>query len=325
MGDPCARRLDRGACPRQDAPVPLARISEQIELAYEILPPTDSSAGETRPLVLVMGIGAQLIYWPDAFCTRLTDRGFTVIRFDNRDVGLSTKLEGRRAPPLQTMISRVVAGLPIAAPYTLLDMADDLAGLLDHLGIERAHVVGASMGGMIAQTFAIAHPHRVRSLVSIMSHPGGRRYMLSSPRALRALLMPAPRSREEAMDRAEAFYQVVGSRGFERDVATIRERAGRAYDRCFYPPGFLRQLAAILASGSRREALRFVRSPAAVIHGSDDPLIPPRGGRATARALPNAELHLIEGMGHDLPEGAWPTIIGAIERAATRARQPAGT
>jgi pimeloyl-ACP methyl ester carboxylesterase len=298
--------------------VPLAQVSREIELAYEIVRGAEASEGE--PLVLVMGIGAQLIYWPDDFCAELAARGFTVVRFDNRDVGLSTKLEGRRAPPFQTMISRTVAGLPVAAPYTLLDMADDLAGLLDCLGIDRAHVVGASMGGMIAQTFAIAHPHRVRSLVSIMSHPGGRQHMLASPRALRALLMAAPRSRDEAMDRAESFYRIVGSRGFSLDVEMIRQRAGRAYDRCFYPPGFLRQMAAIVASGSRREALRYVRVPAAVIHGTDDPLILPRGGRATAEALPQAELCLIEGMGHDLPRGAWPRIIGTIERAARRAK-----
>lgn len=309
----------------QDAPMPLARISREIELAFEIVPRPDASEASAEslrsgePLVLIMGIGAQLIYWPDDFCAALAERGFSVIRFDNRDVGLSTKLEGRRAPPLQTMISRMAAGLPVAAPYTLLDMADDVAGLLDHLGIDRAHVVGASMGGMIAQTFAIAHPHRVRSLTSIMSHPGGRRHMLASPRAIRALLMPAPRDRDEAMARAETFYRVVGGRGFPLDIETVRERAGRAYDRCFYPAGFLRQLAAILASGSRREALAFVRVPAAVIHGADDPLILPRGGRATAEALPDARLVVVEGMGHDLPRGAWPQILDAIEGAARRA------
>lgn len=282
-----------------------------LELEYEII-------GSGEPLLLIMGIGAQLIYWRDEFCQRLADEGFMVVRFDNRDVGLSTKLDGARAPGFAELVTKGVLGLPIAAPYDLTDMAADGAGLLDALGLERAHVVGASMGGMIAQTMAITHPHRVMSLCSIMSNPGGRRHLLSAPRAMRALLQPAPTDRAEAMDRAAAFYEVCGSTGFERDVQGIRERAGRAYDRCFYPQGFVRHMAAIFATGSRREALKFVRAPTVVIHGSVDPLILPRGGRATAAAIPDSRLHVIDGMGHDLPEGAWPQIIEAIRSNARR-------
>ena len=283
-----------------------------LELEYEII-------GEGEPLVLIMGIGAQLIYWPDDFCAQIAERGFSVVRFDNRDVGLSTKLGDRRAPPFSKLVGRGLLGLSIDAPYSLLDMADDTVGLLDALGFERAHVVGASMGGMIAQTMAIAHPHRVRSLCSIMSSPGGRRHLLTTPRAMKALLQPPPTSREEAMDRAEAFYTVCGSTGFDRDVEGIRERAGRAYERCFYPKGFARHMAAIFATGSRRQALRFVRAPTTVIHGGADPLILPRSGRATAEAIPDSRLEIIDGMGHDLPRGAWPRIIDTITSNARRA------
>jgi len=286
--------------------------SNGLELAFE-------SIGDGDPLVLVMGIGAQLTHWRDAFCHQLAARGFRVIRFDNRDVGLSSKLGDARAPDIRKMIVGLLLGRTLQAPYTLLDMADDTAGLLDALDIDRAHIVGASMGGMIAQTMAIAHPHRVKTLTSIMSHPGCVRFMVSDPRALKVLLQRPPRTRSEAMDRAEEFYRAVGSRGFELDLSGTRERAGRAYDRCFYPRGFARQMAAILASGSRREALRYVRAPTQVIHGSVDPLIRPAGGRATARAIPKARLDIVDGMGHDLPEGAWSRIIDAIEANARRA------
>jgi pimeloyl-ACP methyl ester carboxylesterase len=276
-----------------------------LELEYETL-------GEGEPLILIMGIGAQLIYWQDEFCEQLAARGFRVVRFDNRDVGLSSKLGDHRPGNVRKMILKRMLNMKLEAPYTLLDMADDTAGLLDALDIDRAHIVGASMGGMIAQTMALAHPHRLASLTSIMSHTGCRRFLFSDPRATRVLLNKPPRSKEEAMDRAATFYGVVGSKGFPQDADGVRERAGRAYDRCFYPRGFVRQMAAILASGSRLESLRYTRVPTCVIHGSVDPLIFPAGGRATARAIPNARFELIEGMGHDLPRGAWPQIIDAI-------------
>lgn len=291
-----------------------------IELEYEVM-------GTGEPMVLIMGIGAQLIAWPDGLCKQLVDRGFQVIRFDNRDVGLSSKLEGAPITKVSTLLWRALLGLPVDAAYSLVDMADDIAGLLDALELPDAHIVGASMGGMIAQTMAIVHPSRVRTLTSIMSHPGDRLSSLSQPKALRALLGKAPRNRDEAIDRYLTFHRVAGSKGFEVDVDYLRDLAGRAYDRCHYPRGFMRQLAAIAATGDRTRALRFVRAPTLVLHGSDDPLIRPVGGRATARAIPGAELQIIDGMGHDLPRGTWPIISGAIARhvelaGATRDRAP---
>ncbi|MCA9623691.1 MAG: alpha/beta hydrolase [Myxococcales bacterium] len=283
-----------------------------IEIEYEVI-------GEGEPLVLIMGIGAQLIYWNDDFCRAIADRGFSVIRFDNRDVGLSTKLTGR-APPLPSMLSRWLIGLPIAAPYRLEDMAADTAGLLDALGHRRAHVVGASMGGMIAQTLAIRHPDKVASLCSIMSTPGSRRHSIPRPDALAALMQAAPTTADEAAERAEHFYRICGSKGLARDVGEIRERASRAFERCHYPAGFARHMAAILASGDRRRGLRALHKPTVVIHGSDDPLILPRAGRATAALVPGARLQIVRGMGHDLPRAAWPRIIDAIASNAARAR-----
>ncbi len=276
-----------------------------MQLHYE-------SQGQGEPLVLVMGVGAQLLYWPDGFCEQLAARGFEVICFDNRDVGLSEKCEGARVPPFWPMVARAALGRPIDVAYTLADMADDTAELIRALGHERAHVVGASMGGMITQTLAIRHPDRLLTMTSIMSHPGDRRFMAGKPKALRVLLGTLPRNREEAADRGEEFYRAVNGAQFPLDVDMVRERSARAFDRCFYPPGFARHTAAILASGSRRAALRHVTVPSLIIHGSDDPLILPAGGRATARAIPGARLEIIEGMGHELPEGAWTSVIDAI-------------
>lgn len=292
--------------------MPIARANG-IELCYEV-------SGQGRPLVLVMGIGAQLVAWPEGFVTALVDRGFQVIRFDNRDVGLSSKIEGAGRPPgIRAAIARGLLGLPIEAPYTLVDMADDLAGLLDHLGLEDAHVAGVSLGGMIAQTTAITHPRRLRSLTSIMSHTGDRVTGIGSPRALRALLGPPPRSAAQAAERMVHFTRTCGSTGFPLDEDDIRRRAAAAYERCFYPRGFVRQFLAALATGSRTGALRFVRTPTLVMHGSADSLLPPRGGRATARAIPGARFELIEGMGHDLPPGAWPIVADALRDHAAAA------
>ncbi|MBW2455434.1 MAG: alpha/beta hydrolase [Deltaproteobacteria bacterium] len=276
-----------------------------VHLHYE-------SRGKGEPLVLVMGVGAQLLYWPGGFCNQLAARGFEIICFDNRDVGLSDKCQGARVPPFWSMVARAALGQPIDAPYTLADMADDTAGLIKALGHERAHVVGASMGGMIAQTLAIRHPDRLFTMTSIMSHPGDRRFMAGQPKALRVLLGKPPRNREEAADRAEEFYGAVNGEHFPLDVDMVRARSARAFDRCFYPAGFARHMAAILASGSRTAALHHVTVPSLVIHGSDDPLIRPAGGRATARAIPGARLEIIDGMGHELPEGAWTQVIDAI-------------
>jgi pimeloyl-ACP methyl ester carboxylesterase len=285
--------------------------SNGIELEYEIF-------GEGEPLLLIMGLGAQMILWPEGLIDRLVARGFRVIRFDNRDAGLSTRMTARVGDPRRMMVRRLL-GLPVEAPYLLRDMAADAAGLLDHLGIARAHVVGASMGGMIAQTMAIEHPTRVKSLVSIMSSTGARRHMLSKPRGIKGLLRPAPRNREEAAEGAVAFFRACGGTTHQPDFDWLRVTAGRAYDRAFNPAGFVRQLAAILASGSRLRALASVTAPTTVIHGNDDPLVLPAAGAGTAKAIPGARYVAIDGMGHDLPPSLWGRFAEEIERVRDRA------
>ena len=266
-------------------------------------------------LLLVMGLGAQLISWPLAFCEALAAEGFHVIRFDNRDVGLSTKVEDGPRPD----VAAAFTGDHSSASYTLDDMADDAVGLLDALGIDAAHVVGASMGGMIAQTMAIRHPARVRSLCSIMSTTGDPAAGVPTPEALAVLLRPPARTRDEAVANSIQASRVIGSTGFEVPEAVLRSRAEQSYDRCFYPVGIARQLVAVHASGDRTEALRELDVPTLVIHGSVDPLVPPAGGELTAKAIPGAELLVVDGMGHDLPEGAWPTLIPAIVANTKRA------
>ncbi len=286
-----------------------ARVGE-IELAYEM-----SGEPDAAPMLLIMGLGTQMIFWPDDFVGELAARGFRPIRFDNRDAGRSTAIEG--GPPPDPMAA--IAGNVASAAYTLEDMADDAAGLLAHLGIGAAHVVGASMGGMIAQTLAIRHGSRVRSLASIMSTTGERAVSMPKAQALPALLTPPPDDRDGMVEWAVRTGAVIGSPGFDRDEAWVRDVAGRAYDRGRNPMGTARQLMAIAASGDRTEALRALDVPTVVIHGEEDPLIPVGGGRATAAAIPEAELVTIPGMGHDLPRGAWPTIIEAIVANAARA------
>lgn len=266
------------------------------------------SEGDGPPVVLVMGIGAQLIHWPAPFCRMLADHGLRVIRFDNRDAGLSSALEGR--PSLVGNLIRAALGRPIDAPYTLSDMAGDVVGLLDGLGLEDAHIVGMSMGGMIAQTTVLEHPDRVRSLTSISSTTGSRRF-LGRWRAYRSLFGRA-RTRDEAIERTLRIFRTIGSPGFPFDEEAFRVMAVAAYERSFRPAGFLRQLAAILAAGSRGHALRSVATPTLVLHGSGDPLIPVAAGQATADAIPGARLRVIEGWGHDLPEPLWSSLADEI-------------
>jgi pimeloyl-ACP methyl ester carboxylesterase len=273
-----------------------------IELEYEVF--GDEAA---PPLLLVMGLGAQMIAWDDAFCTQLAARGHRVIRFDNRDVGLSTKTGG----PLPDIMA-CLAGDASSATYTLHDMADDAVGLLDVLGIPAAHVVGASMGGMIAQTIAIRHPERVLTLCSIMSTTGASDVGAPTPEAMQELLRPVSTTKEEYLEASVRSSKVIGSTGFPFDEERTRQRAELHFDRCYHPMGVARQLAAILASGDRTDALGKVAVPTVVIHGDADPLVTPTGGEATAKAVPNAEHVVVEGMGHDLPEGAWPQVIDAI-------------
>lgn len=285
-----------------------------IELEYDTFGAADQPA-----LLLVMGLGAQLISWEEGFCQRLADQGFHVIRYDNRDVGLSTKIEGGGEPDLAGAMAAVLEGKPVPLAYTLEDMADDGIALLDALGIPAAHVVGASMGGMIVQAMAIRHPARVLSLCSIMSTTGDRGVGQPTPEAIAALLAPPPRNRDEAIEASVKGSRIIGSPGFPFDEAKARRRAGEAYDRMSYPQGMARQLMAILGCQDRTPALRRLEVPTVVIHGEADPLVTPSGGRATAEAVPGAQLLMIPGAGHDLPEEAWPMIIEAIVANTARA------
>ena len=286
-----------------------------IEIAYEQIGDRDAP-----PLLLVMGLGMQLIHWDLELCEVLAERGFRVIRFDNRDAGLSTKID---SPPPPVM--RAMAGIGPRAPYLLSDMAADAFGLLDRLGIERAHVAGASMGGMIAQTMAIERPERVLSLTSIMSTTGDRRSGLPKLRVLSVLMRRAPAGRDAYVEHFVRVFRMIGSPAYPPDEARAREVAAATYDRGDHPAGTARQIAAIMASGDRTARLRELHVPATVIHGTDDPLVPFRGGLATARAIPGAELVAIPGMGHDLPRELWPRVVDALVANTERAgaAQPA--
>ncbi len=279
--------------------------SNGIDIAYE-------ERGEGEPLVLAAGIGMQLIHWPEGFLDRLAARGLRVIVYDHRDTGESTRFTSAGVPKILRMIPRVLLGFPVTAPYTIYDMADDVAGLLDALGLERAHLAGVSMGGMVAQATAIRHGGRLKSLTSLMSHPNGRPATVAKPHAVMKLLAPMPRSRVEAVERQVDFFRTVGSPGFRRDDAMVADAAGRAYDRAFHPAGFARHFAALCATGDMRPRLRDVRVPTLVLHGAEDPLIRPSHGQDTARAIPGASFRLIPGWGHDIPPGAWDLLTGAI-------------
>ena len=285
-----------------------------VEIAYETFgDPTDET------MLLIMGLGVQMLGWDEQLCRTLAGRGYHVVRFDNRDVGRSTKLEGGPRPDLMA----AVAGDPSTASYMLEDMADDCVGLLDALGVRAAHLVGASQGGMIAQTVAIRHPERVLSLVSIMSTTGDREVGQPHPEALPALLTRPPADKEGFVDFVVAAWKVIGSPGFEADEDALRARAAASYDRGIFPDGTARQLLAILASGDRTEALRALEVPTTVIHGTDDILVDVSGGKATADAIPGARLELIGGMGHDMPAQLWPRLVELITENAERAK--AGT
>jgi pimeloyl-ACP methyl ester carboxylesterase len=272
-----------------------------------------------RPLLLIMGLGAQMILWHEEFCEQFAARGYRVIRFDNRDAGKSTWFPHLGVPDVMGAVTAALARQPVDAPYLLRDMAADAVGVLDALQIDTADIVGASMGGMIAQTVAIDCPERVRTLTSIMSSTGNPDLPPASPDALAVLLAPPPRTRAESIERSVTVFRTIGSPGFPFDEAGVRERAERSYERGFNPDGTVRQLVAILASGSRTEALRSVTAPALVIHGKDDPLVPLAAGRATADAIPGAELLAIDGMGHDMPRALWPRLVEAIDTLAARA------
>ncbi|MDE3177550.1 MAG: alpha/beta fold hydrolase [Pseudomonadota bacterium] len=259
-------------------------------------------------LVLVMGLGAQMVLWEDGFCRMLAERGFHVIRFDNRDIGKSSRIS---APPPD--LARVFAGQEmLRAPYTLADMAADTIGLMDALGLPQAHVVGASMGGMIAQEMAIRHPERVSTLTSIMSTTGERGLPPPKPEVWAAMVAPPPLTVEAFIEANVRVARLLRGYDDAAEEANDRARSARAAARGLNPAGGARQMAAIIASGSRAEALGEVKIPTLVIHGADDPLVPVEGGQATARAIPGAKLKVLEKMGHTLPRAVWPPIVEAI-------------
>jgi pimeloyl-ACP methyl ester carboxylesterase len=282
--------------------------SNGIELEYDTFGNPDDPA-----LLLIMGFTAQMTAWDEAFCRLIADQGFHVIRFDNRDVGLSSRIDGPDPD-----LGAVMNGDASSAAYTLDHMADDAAGLLDALGIAKAHIVGASMGGMIAQLVATRHPDKTLSLCSIMSTTGDRAVGQASPKAMAALMSPPPASRDEAIERGVTTGRVISS-PVHFDEAKAAKRAAEAYDRAFDPKGVQRQMVAIMASPDRTPALAAVTAPTLVIHGAADPLVTPSGGEATAKAVPDAELRVFDDMGHDLPEPLWPEIVDAIVANAKRA------
>ncbi|MET8148844.1 alpha/beta fold hydrolase [Actinoplanes sp. NPDC049668] len=288
-------------------------LSNGVQLRYETLGDDDAPA-----LLLIMGLGAQLIDWPQDFCELLAARGLRVIRFDNRDAGLSSALPQLGVPDVRG----ILGGDRATVPYLLADLATDAAGLLDALGVERAHVTGVSLGGMIAQQLTIDHPSRVASLCSIMSTTGDRAVGRPTPEAAALLGTPPAASREVAIANSIAAARLIGSPGFPATEQELLQRASAKYDRAYNPLGTLRQYAAALASPDRTAALGGVTAPTVVIHGEDDPLIAVSGGRATADAVPGADLLVIPGMGHDLPRATWPRIVDAIvgntERAVAR-------
>ncbi|MFI6478538.1 alpha/beta fold hydrolase [Nonomuraea sp. NPDC050663] len=285
----------------------------KIEIAYERF--GDPSA---PPVVLIMGIGVQMLGWAEEFCTALAGEGLHVVRFDNRDVGLSTHLHDAPAPDLPA----AMAGDMSSASYTLSDMAADTVGLLDALGLASAHLVGGSLGGAIAQTVAIEHPGRVRSLTSIMSTTGDLSVGQARPEALAALAGGGPATtRQEVIDQMLRVSRAVRSPGFAPDEAALAERTGRSFDRSYDPVGIARQAVASLASGDRTGRLRSVSVPTLVVHGADDVMCDVSGGHATAAAIPGAELVIIDGMGHDIPRDVRPRLISLITALVERAEK----
>jgi pimeloyl-ACP methyl ester carboxylesterase len=290
----------------------MANVSANgIQIEYE-------TAGDPAdpPLLLIMGLGAQLISWDDDFVRELVSRGLYVIRFDNRDQGLSTWFDDAGVPDV---VTAAATGVLPAPAYSLFDMADDAAGLLNALGIEQAHVCGASMGGMIAQSLVIRNPAKVLSLTSIMSTTGDPAVGQPHPEAMALLLAPVPTDRDGVIESAVKGAAVIGSTGYPLDDGRIRRLAAASYDRGFHPDGAARQLVAIGSAADRTESLRTVRCPTLVIHGEADPLIDCSGGRATAQAVPGADLWMIPGMGHDLPVQLFAPIAERITALCLRA------
>ncbi len=290
-----------------------------IEICYDIF---GSADGE--PLVLIMGLSAQMVLWDDEFCQQLATRGFRVIRFDNRDIGQSTKMTGGKRITAMDILKLRFFGILPSATYTLRDMANDTTGLMDALGIRSAHIVGASMGGAIAQEIAIHSPERMRSLTSIMSTTGNLKLPQPKREAMTLLMAPPPKTKDEYIALFARNWKILRQGSFPQDEAKDRDRAERCFARGLNPAGVGRQFRAILASGARNKALASVKVPSLVIHGTVDPLVRPEAGRDTANAIPGAKLVMVEGMGHALPIPMWPQVIGAIaEHAHAAARKAA--
>ena len=283
-----------------------------IEIEYE------SFGDGDEVLLLIMGLGAQMILWDSEFCEQLAGRGLRVIRYDNRDVGLSTHFEAAGVPNVVQIMSELAKGNLPESAYSVDDMADDAAALLGAIGVGSAHICGASMGGMIAQTVAIRHPDKVKSLVSVMSSTGDPALPTGKPEVMALLAQAPPTDRDGYIDYSVNMWRTVGSPGFPFDEDATRERSGRHYDRNFDPGGVGRQLAAVFAHGDRTPKLAGVRIPTLVIHGNDDPLVPVECGRATQAAIPGAEMREIAGMGHDFARGTWPQMVDAISGHALR-------
>ena len=285
--------------------MPQAKISSTIELEYDTFGDPKNPA-----LLFVMGYTAQMVAWEEEFCKMFAAKDLFVIRYDNRDSGLSTKLDGVEVD-VNAVISAALMEEPMpTVPYTLSDMANDAVGLLDHLKISQAHVMGASMGGMIAQVMTIEHPTRVRTLTSVMSMSGEPEYGQSAPEALTALLSVPPSDREGFIAHSP-IYQAFHSKKYRSDENSKRN-AARDFDRSFYPQGAQRQLAAIYSTGRRADQLRAIRTPTLVIHGKDDTLITPSGGERTAELIPDAKFELVEDMGHDMPKPLWGFLVDLI-------------
>jgi pimeloyl-ACP methyl ester carboxylesterase len=280
-----------------------------IDIEYE------SFGRDSNPLILlIMGFGAQLIFWPDRLCEALAAKGFRVVRFDNRDVGKSTHLDGQPAPDPRALFAEVMAGRHPHVPYTLDDMANDTVGVMDALGADRAHIVGASMGGMIAQLVAINHPDRTKSLVSIMSTTGRRDLPSGNPETLSVLFRPpSSTSRDDLIEASILVQEAVSGPGFPLSEAEMRARAERRTD---YAPfdlaGVARQSAALIVAPARNALLKELRCPTLVLHGADDPVIPAAAAKDTAESIPGAELVIIPGMGHDFPSALVPIYLKTI-------------
>ena len=284
-----------------------------IQIEYETFGDSNSP-----PLLLIRGLGTQMTDWEEDFCNQFVEKGFFVIRFDNRDVGLSQKFEECGVPDIMAALTALMQGQQVQTPYSLEDMADDAVGLLDALGIKKAHILGISMGSAITQIIGYRHPSRVLSLIPIMGTTGNPELPQAKPEAMELLLTPAPEEREAYIEHYKITQKVIWG-NLPYDEEDINKRAAISYDRSNYPQGVARQLVATIANGNRKPRLASITAPALVIHGAQDPLIPMEGGKDTAKAIPGADLLIIEGMGHCLPRAAWPQIVEAIAAHARKA------